>query len=251
MRIWGWILFILGIVFLLLFALAEFGGGHIGYIPFFVAGFLVVMGWNLRTSGKGILQTKSAATAEHTNAQTATASGQIPAAPAAEFSTVELPLTPDVAALIARQSGRTRKIVLYTVTGFLVGFAALGAVLGATDHTGNGNAFLLVFSGVGVGSVIMIYGIFWLSSQRAVNRDLRGTNYLRTTGPVQVVSMPGGGMLRLADRAFMIDRRYGMTELSRLGWGRVDYSPHGHVILAAWDREGRSVYCIPGYSAGS
>jgi hypothetical protein len=42
-----------------------------------------------------------------------------------------------------------------------------------------------------------------------------------------------------------------MTELSTLGWGRVDYSPHGHVILAAWDNQGRTVYALPGYTVSS
>jgi hypothetical protein len=31
----------------------------------------------------------------------------------------------------------------------------------------------------------------------------------------------------------------------------VDYSPHGHVILGAWDKDGRCVYSLLGYSGGS
>jgi len=102
---------------------------------------------------------------------------------------------------------------------------------------------------IGIASALMIYGLSWLTSMKPVRRDLRGTTYLRTTGPVEVVSLGNGAMLRLADRAFLIDQRYGATELGALGWGRVDYSPHGHVILGAWDKDGRSVYCLPGYNA--
>ncbi len=51
MRIWGTVLLVLGILFLIMFALAELGGAHLGFIPFFVSGFLILMGWNLRKSG--------------------------------------------------------------------------------------------------------------------------------------------------------------------------------------------------------
>jgi hypothetical protein len=151
MRVWGTVLLVLGILFLIMFGFAELGGGHVGVIPIFVSGFLIFMGWNLRKSGKGILQSKPVA--ERSDAQTSSSPSQ------------------------------------------------------------------------------------------------RGASYLRTTGPVEVVSLGNGAMLRLADRAFLIDQRYGATELANLGWGRVDYSPHGHVILGAWDRDGRSVYSLPGYNA--
>jgi hypothetical protein len=251
MRIWGNVLFVIGILFLLLMVLAEFGGGHLGFIPFFVAGLLIFMGWRMRTSGMGIVQSNPGAAPEHAGAATVGAPGQ-PAAPAGEFSTVELPLTPDVAAVISAQNGRVRRLLLYVVGGFLVFFILLGAGLAAGNVApGNDGALFAVLAGVGVASVILIYGISWLTALRPVRRDLRGTTYLRTTGPVQVVAMSSGGMLRLADRAFLMNGRNGMKELSKLPWGRVDYSPHGHVILAAWDREGRSVYSLPGYNVGS
>jgi hypothetical protein len=242
MRIWGWVLLILGVLFLLMFVLAEFGGGHVGFVPFFVSAFLILMGWNLRNSGKGILQSKPA---EDAGAGTR---GQ-PAAVAAEFSTIELPLTPEIAAVIAQQSARAKKLLYYVAGGFCVLFIVLGAVLGVTDKTpGEGKTFLMIFGLIGIASGSMIYGIWWITAMKPVRRDLRGTTYLRTTGPVEVVSLGNGAMLRLADRAFLIDQRYGATELGALGWGRVDYSPHGHVILAAWNKDGQSVYCLPGYN---
>lgn len=244
MRIWGTVLLVLGVLFLIMFAFAEFGGAHIGVVPFFVSAFLILMGWNLRKSGKGILQPKPAENAG------AGAPGQSNAAPA-EFSTIELPLTPEIAAVIVRQSARAKRLLYYVAGGFCLLFVGLGSVLGITDKTpGEGMTFLLIFGSIGIASGIMIYGIWWITAMKPVRRDLRGTTYLRTTGPVEVVSLGNGAMLRLADRAFLIDQRYGATELGALGWGRVDYTPHGHVILGAWDRDGRSVYSLPGYNVG-
>jgi hypothetical protein len=248
MRIWGYILLIIGVLFFVLFVLAETGGAHLGIVPFFVSFLLMFMGWRLRTSGRGILQPKPVATE---GISSAAAAGQA-AAPAAEFSTVEVPLTPEVAAVIARQNARIQRILLYIVGGCLVLFVGLGGVLAATDKTpANGRLFLFIFGGIGVATAATIYGISWLTTQRPVRKDLRGATYLRTTGPVSVVYISGGGMLRLADRAFLMNGRNGMTELSKLGWGRVDYSPHGHIILGVWDRDGKNVYCSPGYSAAS
>jgi hypothetical protein len=243
MRIWGTILLVLGVLFLIMFVLAEFGGAHLGFVPFFVSGFLILMGWNLHKSGKGILQPKPV---EHPRGGTLSETRQ-PAASAPEFSTVEMPLTPEIAAVIAQQSARAKRILLYVIAGCLILFGGVGVVLGVTDKA-QGITFLVVFGSIGVASAGLIYGISWLTSLRLVHRDLRGTIYLRTTGPVEVVSLGNGAMLRLADRAFLIDQRYGATELKNLGWGRVDYSPHGHVILGAWDRDGRSVYSLPGYN---
>jgi hypothetical protein len=232
MRIWGTVLLVLGILFLIMFVLAEFGNAHVGFVPFFVSGFLILMGWNLRKSGRGILQSNPAGNA---GAGAPAAPGQSNA-PAAEFSTVELPLTPEVVAVIVRQSARAKRLLTYVAGGFCVLFVGLGIVLGATDKTpGEGMTFLVIFGLIGFASGSMIYGIWWLTAMKPVRRDLRGTTYLRTTGPVEVVSLGNGAMLRLADRAFLIDQRYGATELGALGWGRVD-------------KDGRSVYCLPGYN---
>jgi hypothetical protein len=249
MRIWGYVLLVLGILFLVLFGIAELGGAHLGYLPFIISFMLISGGASLRSSGKGILQTKPAAIPGHPDATPATSPGQS-AAPSSEVSTVEMPLTPEITAVIARQSARSQRILLYVVGGSFVFFAALGIAIGATDKTpGEGRTFMLLFGGLGVACALLIYGISWLTAQRLVRRDLRGTTYLRTTGPVKVVPISAGAMLRLADRAFMMNGRGGMAELSKLNWGRVDYTPHGHVILGAWDSEGRSVYCLPGYNA--
>jgi hypothetical protein len=253
MRIFGNVVLVIGILFLILFALAEAGGGHIGFVPFFVSGFMILMGAQLRKSGRGIVQPNPAGTAEHPGVPAAPAPGQPAAAftPAQVF-TVEMPLTPEIAALIAAQTARARRILLYVVAGSIVFFTGMGIVFSVTNVApGQGTFLLLLFGGLGLATAGMIYGISWLTMLKPVRRDLRGTTYLRTTGPVQVVRIATGAMLRLADRAFLIDSRYGFAQLSALSWGTVDYSPHGHVILGAWDAQGRSVYCVPGYNAGA
>jgi len=236
-------------LFLILFGFAELGGAHLGILPFIISFMLIAAGSRFLTSGKGILQSKP-----QTNAQYSTAPsvpGQT-AALASQTSTVEMPLTPEVAALIAHQSTHSKRILLYVAGGFLVLFAGMGVVAFAMDNTpGEGAVALGFLGGIGVLSAILIYGISWLTNQKPVRRDLHGTNYLRTTGPIEVVPISSGAMLRLADRAFMMNGRGGMKELSKLSRGKVDYTPHGHVILAAWDAEGRRVYCLPGYNAGS
>ena len=240
MRIWGYVLLGIGVLFLVLFGLAALGGANLGVIPFFVSVMVITIGWNFRTSGKGILRADPSATPAAIGAQPETAQPEV--------LTVEMPLTPEVAASIARRNASTRRTLLYLSGGFFVIFAAIGAVSAAMDKTpGEGSTFLLAFSGLGVLCACMIYGLSWLTKLLPVGRDLHGTTYLQTTGPVSVVPFIGGATLRLADRAFLMNGRGGMAELSKLDWGRVDYSPHGHIILGAWDREGRSVYCLPGY----
>ncbi|HUK29593.1 MAG TPA: hypothetical protein VLV89_00665 [Candidatus Acidoferrum sp.] len=247
MRIWGYVLLILGTLFLVLFGIAQMGGAHLGVLPFIISFMVIVIGSGLRNSGKGILQSKPPVAADHS---TSPAAGQPAAAPAEQFSTVELQLTPEIAAAIARQTARLNRNLFYVVAAVLVLFVGLGALIGATDKTpGEGATFMIGLGGIGVLSAILIYGISWLTTQRPVRRDLRGTTYLRTTGPIEVVRISSGAMLRLADRAFLMNGRGGMIELSKLNRGTVDYTPHGHVILAARDAEGRSVYCLPGYNA--
>ena len=251
MRIWGWILLILGIVFLILFTLAEFGGGHLGFLPFFISLFLMIMGGRFISSGKGIVQSQPAGAAPASSfAAQPTVPGSIGAP--GQF-TVELPLTPDVSAVIAAQSARNNRVTLWVIAGSVAFFLVLAIVLSKTaaDNATQSKEFLLIFFGIGVIFAAMIYSISWFTSQRPVRRDLRGTTYLSTTGPVSVVRIGNGTILRLADRAFVLSGRAATKELRALGHGRVDYSPHGHIILAAWDRNGRNVYSLPGYGPAS
>src|SRR5579863_7587466 len=161
MRIWGIVLVVVGVLFLVLLALAQLGGGHPGMLGFIVSLMLVGIGWNLRTSGTGIVKTSPAA------------------APAAapgpqDAATVELPLTPEVAALIARQNARTLRVLLYLSGGFIAFFAVLGIVIGIADGKPNeGLALSVIFAGLGIMTAIMILGISWFSTLQPVRRDLR------------------------------------------------------------------------------
>jgi hypothetical protein len=244
MRILGWIILIIGVVFLALFGLAQLGGGHIGPTPFIIAALLIIMGLRLRAAGKGLVASNPGVAA---SVSAASASGQ-PTPFTGEVATVELPLTPEVAAVLSAQNARGRRVLKYVSLGFFGLFLLVGIVTGLINHNSpNGPIFFGMFAGIGIATAGMIYGLSWLTTQRLVNRDLRGNIYLRTTGPVQVVRMYNGAILRLADRSFMMNGRFGMKELSGMRAGRVDYSPHGHVILGAWDAGGQRVYCLAGY----
>ncbi len=251
MRVWGTVMLAIGSIFMILFVLGELVKTDIGVAPFFISGFLIFIGWNLRASGMGILQSKPVTVGQQSNTQANAPTGQ-PSTNAGEFSTIELPLTPEVIALIARQNARMRRILVYVDAGCLVFFTGLGAVLRVTDsNPAEGNGLFIFFSGTGVLCAVLIYGISWLTTQKSVRSDLRGATYRRTTGPVKVVRIGGGALVRLADRAFMMNGRNAMAELTNLNWATVDYTPHGHVILGAWNREGRSIFSLQGYNPGS
>jgi hypothetical protein len=249
-RIFGDLLLALGIIFLILFVLAEFGGGGVGAVPFIISGVLIVTGANLRSAGGGILRKKPEATTA-ANANKAAAAAQSAATPAPEFSTVELPMTPDVTAAIAAQNSRNWRNVKYVNIFFFAFFLVLGIVLDLTvnDVTPR-HIFLAIFPLIGLVSAIMIGGISWLSVQRPARHDLSSATYLRTTGPLGLVYIYGGAILRLADRSFIVNGKEGIPALSSISWGTVDYSPHGHMILSAWNSKGKSVYCLPGYKLG-
>jgi hypothetical protein len=250
MRICGYVTLVIGILMFILCVVLEFVGPHLGFMPFLYSICIIAIGWRLRSWGKGLLQPKPAATAEYPGAAPSATPDHL-AAPEGEFSTVEMPLTPEVAAVITRASARARRILLYIVGGCLVFGVVLGGVLAATDKTpGEGHTFMVIFAvALPAAPAAVIYALYWLM-QRSLRRDLRGMTYLRTTGPVKVVWMGRGTMLRLADRAFPIAAKVGQA-LTTLNWVRVDYTLHQHLILGAWDRDGRSVYCLPGYSVGS
>jgi len=248
-RIVGWLMLIVGILFVVLFGLAAMGGGHLGFTPWLVSVFLILSGWRMRNLGKGILPSQpGAANSAAAGVAGAVAQGQV-ATSAQTAGTIEIPLTPEIAACIARQSSRNLRNVRYVAFAF----AVLGIGAGIVTYIINRGSdqrwiFLGMFSGIGILSAAMIYGISWLTTQRPVRRDLRGNSYLRTTGPLEIVYVSGGAMLRLADKSFMMNGREGSRELSKLNWGRVDYSPHGHVILGAWSQDGQMVYCLAGYT---
>ena len=88
---------------------------------------------------------------------------------------------------------------------------------------------------------LVVGGIHVFQRERPVRRDLRDSTYLRTSGPVQVVSLYGGSLLRLEDRAFLADPPPAKV-LRNLTWATVDYSRHAHVIFEIRDQSGQVVY---------
>lgn len=249
MRIFGDLLLALGIIFLILFILAAVGGGDMGYAPFLVAAVLIATGANLRSSGQGLLRARPEAATGTTSAAGA-AGAKTPSTPP-EFSVVEMPMTPEVAAAVATQGAHYWRDVKRVILFFFAFFVALGIVIDVADKdVTQKHIFLFVFIFIGVATAIMIGGISWLTVQRPVRRDLTSKSYLRATGPLRIVDISGGAILRLADRSFIVNGNGGVAQLRDLDWGTVDYSSSGHVILGAWDNTGKSVYRLAGYSTG-
>ena len=58
---------------------------------------------------------------------------------------------------------------------------------------------------------------------------------------MQVVSVYGGSLLRLTDRAFLTSGRP-VKVLQNLNWATVDYSRRAHLIFQIRDNTGKAVY---------
>jgi hypothetical protein len=236
MRILGYVLLIVGILFLVSFAFAQFGGAHLGILPWLITLFLVSSGWSLARSGKGLVRASA---------------GDPLTADIATF-TVVVPMSPDAAAVIKRQANRSQRVPLYIAGGFFAFFLLVGVVVAMLDHApGEGGSLFAIFALIGALTGVLI-AVISLISARPYGRDVNETTFLRTTGPIEVAPMGFwsiGAILRLADRAFLINLPAERAALGSLNEGTVDYSPHGHVILAVWDSQRRIAYCAPGYKA--
>lgn len=53
MRIFGYVLFGIGLVFLVLFVFADLGGAHLNGSPFLVSLFLLYLGWTIAQRHRG------------------------------------------------------------------------------------------------------------------------------------------------------------------------------------------------------
>jgi len=234
------VLLVVGILFLVLFAFAQFGGAHLGGLPWLISLFLVSAGWSLAKSGKGLVRAAGSAV-----------SADPPTAGTATF-TVAVPMSPGAAAVIKHQADRSRRVPLYIAGGFFALFLLVGVVVAIVDHApGEGGSLFAIFALIGAVTGVLI-AVISLIAARPYGRDVNETTFLRTTGPIEVAPMgfwSVGAILRLADRAFLINLPAERAALGSLNDGTVDYSPHGHVILAVWDSQRRIAYCAPGYKA--
>jgi hypothetical protein len=232
-RIFGLVLMIVGIAFEILFFLALIGGGKDLALGLVLAAGMIAMGWKLKTYGKGIIQEEHSAATTELSATT----------PPRQSSTVELPLTQALSVAFIRQVARWRRI-----TGIIVGcFTAFFLLLSvgmylALPPPASPKPFLIVVAAVCLFFALFVGGIHVFQRELPVRRDLRESTYLRTSGPVQVISLYGGTLLRLADRAFIADSRPAVKVLRDLTWATVDYTRHAHVIFEIRDQAGHVVY---------
>jgi hypothetical protein len=231
-RIFGLVLMIVGIVLEILLLLALLGGGKDLVLGFLVAAGLIAMGWKLRTHGKGIKQQ-----------ETASAKSEVgPEAPPPLSPTVELPLTPAISAAFTSQVVRWRRITAIIIACGVAFFVILAAGMHlAISSSASPKPFAILVSAMSLFFGLIVGGIHVFQRELPVRRDLRDSTYLRTTGPVEVVSVYGGSLLRLADRAFLADSPPAKV-LRNLTWATVDYSRHAHVIFEIRDQSGNVVY---------
>lgn len=127
----------------------------------------------------------------------------------------------------------------------------LGVVLDYSDSSSlspHSMAGLTICGIIGLFVILGLDGTWMLKIGGPARRDRRGSTYLRTSGPVQVVDLgQAGHILRLADRAFTPPNSQATAQLAKMGWAIVDHSRHAHVVLAVWDWNGANVYLAEGY----
>jgi len=233
MRIFGIVLFILGITFELLFTIALLGGAEVSPTAFGVGAMLIVSGWRLRTYGRGIGQ-RRASRAPVANS-------------ASHFGTVELPLTPAASTLISREIARSRRVTAIVIASGMSFFLLLGAIISLAFSSPGGFSVFPLMVSASLAYGLMMGGILLFSSLRPVCRDLRESTILRTSGPVELVPLFGGYLLKLMDRSFLLNSRVTAAAMMKLSWATVDYSRHAHLIFEIRDHSGQSVYRLPEY----
>jgi len=241
MRIFGYVLLFVGIVFELLLVLARLGGGKVSPTAFAVVAILILSSWRLRAYGRPI-----AKRGPSSDPSTVAKPGP---GPELASPTTKLPFTPAVSAVVAQEIARSRRIMVIMILGgmslvlLLAGSIGL-AVSSPLEFLAGGSFFSLALG-------LFVGGIWILAGARPLRRDLRESTYLRASGPVQLVCVFGGAhLLRLADRAFIPSgcRPMALAAAFRhLTWATVDYSNHSHLIFEVRDHSGRSVYRCAGF----
>jgi hypothetical protein len=247
MRILGWALIAIGIGGA---AAALFGarGGNFSVIRLLtVCLVLVGTGWTLRAKGPGERRRVP-------HAGSGTVVGQSDPDAFTE-GTVDIPLTPEVSALIARDAARQNR-------SLAVGVACLigaGQLLGLGMYLFRRKIFpdippndpwciWIYVIGAGTGAAVaLLIGIVGVVAGALARRDRRERTYLRTTGSARLDSIQKGFILRLVDRSFTVDSKRVAPALRHLDWVSIDYSRHAHIVLAVRNRVGVDVYCVDGY----
>jgi hypothetical protein len=242
MRILGYIVLTIGVALEVLVLVGELAEKTFNLtvstrgIPFIAIGAYLVMLY-----GKGIGQRRKVA------ARVAGASVQ----PLTESQdpTLELPATAAISELISQHLRRTSKVLLMIAIGMAGFFTLVGAGIGLTDGSPDGSKLFFAFSCIGLCIGLTVGGIGSLYSRR-LQRDVRESTYLRTSGPVELWTYGSSYMLRLADRAFTVDRAPA-NALRNVRWATVDHTRNAHLVLSVWDGLGNAVYCLTRGTSGT
>ena len=173
--------------------------------------------------------------------------------PDASKATIELPLSPSVAAVIGATPWKhVRKMAVFVLVVVAAVFICAIVVnrLESTPHTRDPMAAVIGTGAVG-GSLVLILFLVWVfGSWLPSRRDLREGTYLRTSGPIAFGRTKHGYTLRLADREMFMGHDVGYEiEGRRVKWAVVDYSRHTHIIFGVWDQSGKIVFLAKGHSA--
>jgi hypothetical protein len=126
-------------------------------------------------------------------------------------------------------------------------FLLLGAIIQFTVSSSGGIGVFPFMVSASLAFALIVGGIWTLSSQRPARRDLHESTFLRTSGPVQLVPVFGGYLLRLVDKSFLLNSRDTTFAITKLSWATLDYSRHAHLIFEIRNYSGQSVYRLPGY----
>ena len=192
MRVAGWILFLFGAFFSVLFVVKVFQGDF--PVRGLVYGLiLMVTGWRLIAYGKGISELNSSAAVSIASAE---------ASP-----TIELPLTASVAnaiRVLMKKSLRDSFLVFAVTAGAPLLIMAVILFFDQSALASPNRAYLAIPVAIFGGAGLLFGGVVLLTSWLPLRRDLRETTYFITSGPIQIVAVMNGNLLRLADRAFLV-----------------------------------------------
>ena len=251
MRIGGWIMFLGGIALGIMLLVLQFMGSGNGSLlrAFVFIALFIYTGWRMMTYGTGLVPSGSAAVAPGAGAILDDAA---PAQPrvAPQTFTVEIPQSPVITELLREAVKKSARMYGWIIGIFGVLIFGLGVVYDQAAQRSPGGPpsvrILPIVALVSFGFVLLMGGIWALAVGLPARRELRGSVCLRTSGPVEVVSVWGGYFLRLADRAFLLSKGP-IAALARMDWAVVDYGKYSHTILSVWDKTGANVYAAEGY----
>jgi hypothetical protein len=236
MRKFGYALLVTGIVVEVLMLMITFGTtDSVSHVSLGYGLYMIIGGWQLIKHGKGIgpQQKKSAS-----NQQC-----DISLAPA-EDSSREVPITSEISELIQRRMQRSRKVRL--IITLSAGLFGAGFVVATALAAGASNPPIIMLYALGAGLLLgSIIGAAMSFDGVRLRRDSHELTYLRSSGPVKLVKMKFGYILRLADRALFVDPKQSKP-LRNLDWATIDYSRNAKLIFSVWDRSGKLIYRLAG-----